>query len=102
MGRRYEYTQRGIDQTTKYRKQFSTIYPKIEVSDDDIYITTNIGDRLDLLADRYYGDTTMWWIIAQANAIGKGSVNIKPGTNLRIPQDLESIFSNMEKINTSR
>jgi len=25
------------------------------------------GDRLDLLAFRYYGDPTKWWIIADAN-----------------------------------
>ncbi|MEJ2862570.1 tail protein X [Actinomycetospora flava] len=25
------------------------------------------GDRLDLLAARYYGDSTAWWRIAEAN-----------------------------------
>ena len=26
-----------------------------------------VGDRLDKLADDYYGDARMWWVIAQAN-----------------------------------
>ena len=28
-------------------------YPEIPISINDIYITTRIGDRLDLLADRF-------------------------------------------------
>ena len=29
--------------------------------------TVNGGDRLDLLAYKYYGDTTKWWQICDAN-----------------------------------
>ena len=99
---RYQYTEQTKDAVTKNRKYNSTIYPKIELSEDDVYIISNIGDRMDLLADKYYDDVTLWWIIAAANQIGKGSMNIIPGTNLRIPQDLEPIFSAMEILNTSR
>ena len=102
MADRYQYTTRTKDKLTKNRKFSSTLYPKIELGDDDIYIITNIGDRLDLLADKYYQDVELWWVIAQANAVGKGSLNITPGTNLRIPQDLEPIFSSMEILNTAR
>jgi len=99
---RYQYTTQAIDKDTKNRKHQTTIYPKIEPNDEDIYVITNIGDRLDLLAFTYYGDVTMWWIIAQANDIGKGTLNIKPGTNLRIPQNVENIYSEMESINRRR
>lgn len=102
MADRYRFTLRNQDPNTKNRKYDTTLYPQIKSSDDDIYIITNIGDRLDLLADRYYGDVTMWWIIAQANHIGKGTLNIKPGTNIRIPQNLEKIYSNLETLNRTR
>jgi len=99
---RYQYTRKNTDENKKFRKYNTTLYPKIEPSDDDVFIITNIGDRLDLLAFRYYGDVTLWWIIAQANQIGKGTLNIKPGTNLRIPQNIENVYSNLETINRSR
>jgi len=102
MASRYQYTNRITDTNKKFRKMSSTIYPKIEPSNNDTYIITNIGDRLDLLAYKYYNDVTLWWIIAQANNIGKGTLNIKPGTNLRIPQNLEVVFSSLSTLNKSR
>ena len=42
-------------------------YPKISVSVDDIYATTLVGDRLDLIADQFYNNVDLWWIIATAN-----------------------------------
>lgn len=84
------------------RVRFSTIYPKVEIDTEDIYIYTKQQDRLDLLADKYYGDVNLWWIIAQANYLGKGSMNIPPGTKLRIPQNLDQIFGDLEKVNTVR
>lgn len=102
MATRYRYTKSGNDQDFDFRKQDSTIYPKIEPSDNDIFVVSNVGDRLDLLAFQYYGDATMWWVIANANQIGKGTLNIKPGTQLRIPQNLDTIYSSLERINRSR
>ena len=99
---RYQYTTQTIDIERKHRKYTTTIYPKIEPGDSDIYVISNIGDRLDLLANTYYGDVTLWWIIAAANNIGKGTLNIKPGTSLRIPQNLDTIYSEMESINRRR
>ena len=47
----------------------SRIYAKIPLSDNDVYVATETGDRLDSLAYEYYGDSTLWWIIASANNI---------------------------------
>lgn len=99
---RYFYSDILIDEDKKFRKLKSTLYPKIEQQDDDIIITTVFGDRLDLLAFRYYGDVTLWWIIAQSNNIGKGTLNITPGIKLRIPQNIDKIFSDLEDINKQR
>lgn len=102
MANRYTYTNQTLDKDKSFRKFSTTLYPKIEEKNSDIIIRTNSGDRLDLLANRYYGDVTLWWIIAQANNIGKGTLNIKAGTLLRIPQELETIFSDLETINRNR
>ena len=99
---RYVFTDKHQDKDTKNRVKFSTIYPKVNVTDNDIYIYTKQGDRLDLLAKKYYNDVNMWWVIAQANHLGKGSMNIKPATKLRIPQGLDQVFGDLETLNTVR
>ncbi len=102
MSNRYEFTRRGRDKIKKFRKYSSTLYPEIELDDSDIYIFTNIGERLDILASRYYNDVNLWWILAQANHVGKGTLNVIAGTQLRIPQNLSKIFSDLETINRTR
>lgn len=76
-----------------------TIYPPIPRSIDDIYVITTPGDRLDLLAYNYYGDVSYWWIIAEANGIGKGSFTIPPGLQLRIPKNINAILTNLQNLN---
>lgn len=80
----------------------SMLYPTIYYSNSDIFITTDESDRLDLLAHKYYGDVRYWWIIAQANHLGKGSFVVPPGIRLRIPKNLNSIDKNLESINKLR
>ena len=46
---------------TRYRA--STRYPDIPLSENDIFLSTIFGDRLDNLAYQFYGDPTLWWII---------------------------------------
>ena len=61
----------------------TTIYDIIPESDNDTYVISQYGDRLDLLAYQYYGDTSLWWYIAKAN--GLKVMVIPTGTSLRIP-----------------
>lgn len=43
-------------------------------------------DRLDNLANQYYGDPTQWWVIANANPeLDPDWTTITPGTILRVP-----------------
>ena len=63
----------------------TTIYPDIDRHESDVYIDAISGDRLDSLAFMYYDDVTLWWVIAQANGIGKGTMNVEPGQIIRIP-----------------
>ena len=61
----------------------TTLYDIIPESDNDTYVISQYGDRLDLLAYQYYGDTSLWWYIAKAN--GLKVMVIPTGTSLRIP-----------------
>ena len=64
-----------------------TDYPKFPLRTTDIYHVTISGDRLDLLAQRYFGDVRSWWIIAESNSLEVLSYDLKPGLQLRIPRE---------------
>tara|TARA_R110000868_G_scaffold313411_2_gene574387 strand:+ start:109 stop:405 length:297 start_codon:yes stop_codon:yes gene_type:complete len=84
----------------KKRVGMSIIHPPIPRTIEDIYIRTAPGERLDILSRRYYGNVQYWWIIAEANAIGKGTMYVPNGTLLRIPAnhlEIESIFREANK-----
>lgn len=51
----------------------------------------SVGERMDMLAHRYYGDDQLWWVIAAANRI-INPFAIYPGMTLRIPVDVRSIL----------
>ena len=90
------------DYTSKKQYYKHAIYPPIPLNEGDIYLTTRVGDRLDIIAQEFYNDTQFWWVIAQANGLGEGSFIIPVGTLLRIPQDVQSILRDLEKINLER
>jgi hypothetical protein len=72
--------------TPEVEKKYQTVRYRIPIiTDQDIYIFSRAGDRLDLLASEFYNDVRLWWIIAEANNLGKGSFNVAPGIQLRIP-----------------
>ena len=75
----------------------SRIYPNIPLSDNDIHIVTQQGDRLDSLAHQFYSDVSLWWIIATANNIHDGSLSVPDGTTLRVPVNYTSIVANFTK-----
>lgn len=77
-----------------------TIYPPIPRDLSDIYVITTPGDRLDLLANTFYGSVGRWWIIAEANGIGKGSLSIPSGLQLRIPTNINKILQDFNNLNT--
>ena len=95
------YTHSEILKTKDTKKQYleSTIYPKIKPSNDDVYIISSQSDRLDLLATKYYGDPTYWWVIAVANNLNDASLFIQSGKQLRIPGNISNIMSELKRIN---
>jgi len=89
---RYE-SNKILKYSGKPRQFKSNIYPPIPRSQDDIYLISRNGDRLDILAHKYYGDQTLWWVIAVANNLGKHGIIVPPAKQLRIPTDLSEILS---------
>ena len=78
-------------------------YPNIPLSETDVYVITNVGDRLDNLAYVYYGDATMWWVIAMANNNAtRGALYPTPGTQLRIPTNLTAVLNQYKQFNVAR
>jgi nucleoid-associated protein YgaU len=92
-----KYTLQG----KRYYKQ--KYYPNIPLSETDDYVVTTIGDRLDSLAYSYYNDSTLWWIISAANNnVTRGSLFPEPGTQLRIPTNINSVISLYNQYNITR
>jgi phage tail protein X len=95
---RYKHTIQLKDKDG-YRYKSSTIYPTIPPSRDDIYLISRDGDRLDILANKYYGDITLWWMIAISNNLGKGTMVVPTGIRLRIPMDIKAFKQGLEQNN---
>ena len=93
--KRNDYATRLKDTYSNKRVIGSTVYPKIEKKDSDIYVIIRVQDK-------YYGTPNLWWVLAQANQLGEGSFIIESGTKLRIPQDIGSILNELERINRER
>tara|TARA_R100001377_G_C3123566_1_gene86823 strand:- start:240 stop:509 length:270 start_codon:yes stop_codon:yes gene_type:complete len=66
----------------------TTIYSKVPEKNSDAYFIAQEGDRCDNLANRFYGDPTLWWFIARVNNLMTN--NIPAGTSLRIPTTIEN------------
>jgi nucleoid-associated protein YgaU len=79
----------------------SKLYPSIPYSESDLYIITVAGDRLDLIAYTYYKDPEYWKVIAMVNDnITNGSIFPIPGTQLRIPVDINEVMRVFNELNS--
>ena len=91
--------QKASDGTVQF---VNAIYPDIPVSNNDQYLITTIGDRLDLLAFDIYKDQSLWWIIAAANGLPGDSLFPPVGMQLRIPFNIEIAITKFNRINAVR
>ena len=76
-------------------------YPEIPLSSNDLYVITTSGDRLDSLANEFFNDVDLWWIITIANpdVIRRDSFVLTPGVEIRIPDDIQGIIEEFEALN---
>ena len=83
--------------------QRSTRYPELPKDINDIYVITTEGDRLDLLAQQFYGDINLWWIISSGNPdiMPQNSLFIPVGEEIRIPYNVslaKTLFNTINRI----
>lgn len=62
-----------------------TYPPQISQSNSDIFHTVKEGETLQNIAFRYYKDSGLWYVIAEANKILNPFEELIAGTLIRIP-----------------
>ena len=96
---RYSTIQTNITARGRRFKE-TTKYPDIPLSYNDIYVYTDEGDRFDILAQSYYKDPILWWIISIANPqLTQMSMFPPLGVQIRIPTNIGGIISQFERFN---
>jgi len=75
-------------------------YPSLVPSNNDYYIIAREEDRFDLIAADFYGQPTYWWVVVMANDLPGDSMYAPPGTQLRIPGNLNNALSDFNTLNT--
>lgn len=66
------------------KQYYATDYGEYkEETNQDVYVITEQGDRLDSIANQFYGSVHDWYLIAEANNL-KG-INVESGIRIRIP-----------------
>ena len=83
---------------TRYYKP--TVVPNVPIKDSDIFVYPIYGDRFDTIAQRYYNDSSLWWIIAKANELSKGQISADPLKKIRIPTEIDDILESVQKTNS--
>jgi phage tail protein X len=75
-------------------------YPEVPLSVNDIYVYTTQGDRFDILAQQYYKDSSLWWVISIANNdLNQSTLIIPEGIQIRIPANYSNVVRNFNAIN---
>jgi len=77
------YTRRTFIQPTR----------KISIANTDVYHTFNQFDNVDALADKWYHDVTLGWVIMCANPQYKFEFQINPGDKIRIAFPINRIWN---------
>ena len=75
------------------------IIPNVPIKDTDIFVYPVYGDRFDTMAQRYYDDSNLWWIIAKANEVSDGRIAPNPLEKLRIPTEIDDILQSINQTN---
>lgn len=83
------------------KRLYKTVkYPDIPLSISDVYVYAEESDRYDQLAQTYYGDSSLWWIISCANSSFSQNSYFPPlGVQIRIPQNIGGIQTEYYRLN---
>jgi hypothetical protein len=98
---RYQNTKIINQPDTNIKYYRDTKYPIVPLSIDDIYVIATEGDRYDKLAQQYYNDSTLWWVISIANDnLPQNSLYLPEGLQIRIPSNVSSIIAAYNILNS--
>jgi len=61
------------------------VLPDPSARQDDIQHIVANSDRIDLIAQMYYGEAALWWVIAWANNLEILPTDLKENEQIRIP-----------------
>lgn len=61
------------------------VLPDLPEQSDDIRYQVMGGDRIDALANKFYGSPTLWWVIAAANELEILPTALSVGDVIRVP-----------------
>ena len=85
-------------------------YPEVPLSSNDIYVYTTQGDRFDTLAQQFYRDSSLWWVISIANTAVAGTdlpsdlpqntLVVPEGIQIRIPANYVNVINSFDIINS--
>ena len=89
-----------IIQTTNNKRRYGTVIIPTDFNNETAIRTTSI-DRLDRIALDFYQDASLWWVIAAANGIGKGTLLVPVNTKLIIPS-INTVNQIITNYNASR
>ena len=89
------------NQMYKLDKHYIKIYSQ-DLSNEDYYIIAREQDRMDLLAADFYGNSSLWWVIAMANDLPGDSVFPPLGFQLRIPSNSDRATNEFDRLNSNR
>jgi hypothetical protein len=97
---RYQNT--PIEKSTSGKRMYRTVrYPDVPLSENDTYVYTVQGDRFDILAQQYYNDSSLWWIISISNNfLTQNSLVIPEGIQIRIPFNPAEVLNLYKQINS--
>ena len=70
---------------------------QIPLQDSDKYINVIVGTRVDNLAFQYYGDISLWWIIAEINGLTGTELQLDTSKKYRITYKYKFYFRRVHK-----
>ena len=86
------FEDRGIKKLVQYRTPILRFPTDEELKTiKRVKYTWRIGDMFWRLADKYYSDPTLWWVIAQFNK-RPTEANMEIGDEIEIPLELSKIL----------
>lgn len=74
-------------------------YPEIGPANDDLRFIVDRNDRIDRMANSFYGNTDLWWIIALRNDLFLLPNDMFQGQLLQIPS-ARRVFSTILRLPT--